>query len=498
MTRIRRTVAAITASALAVVLAAAAPAAADAAADTTPPTVSAVAVQGATVTAGDPMVLQYSAQDVGSGVVSVVASYQRSGGSPAYVSLFSAAAESSPLSAAGPAAGVVPVGAPPGVYDLVYVAVQDAAGNSTVYTPGTAVSAPAGKPALLDLSAAHITVVQPGTVDTTAPLLHSFSMLSSVDRRLGEFVTFDYGDTDEQSPVAEIRVFVHDPNGGTFQVAHSHGDMTAGRISLWLPTDVATGHWTVTGVTVTDSSGNLRSYAPNGAGTQTGRPDVSGPVFTGMGFDVSTGDTRIDPLRVLETIDPATVVTRTSASVVLFGKAVMVSGTVAFLGKAVHYPTLALYSETPAGRTLLGVVHGTASGAFSRRVVVMRDTVFRVVFLGSDRGMVAPQTIASGVRVRVLFQQAVLPAATSVPVRRGQVGVLTVSVVPRRANVAITLWRRVGTRWVTVTTVRTPTAAGMTSVRVARPASTTYYLWTTPRVGVYLAASSWRVTVHRV
>jgi hypothetical protein len=481
----RRAVTLLVAGAVTIGTVGAASPSASAVGDTSAPTVTSVHAIGSSVVAGDPIVVSYAASDDSSGVTTVYATM--TGPSGVTVTLRGVGGDYLSIDArGGPLAGVVPVGAPPGVYTLTDVLVYDAVGNSTDYRQGSATSTPAGSPAVLDLSTVAVTVTQPGAADVTAPALTAFGMASSIDRRPGEFVTWSFVASDARSPITGITVFVRTPSAITVNTFRGGGLLTGQRISFWLPTDAQLGTWTVTGVRLRDSSGNERDYAPSGTGTQSGQPSLTGPVFTGMTFDVVAGAPRADPLRVFDSYPDPVVRTKAGSTLVVRGATVTVSGTVTFLGAAVPNPALAAYAETSAGRRFLGVVHGTAAGAFSTRLVVGPTTVVRMRFLGSDRTAAsAPALVAGGLRIRTALRQTLAIGASA------RTHVVAAVVAPRRGGVLVTLWRSVNRgRWVVLATVRTR-SNGVALVRVRSPrAASVRYLWTAPYDGTYLAARS--------
>ena len=82
-----------------------------------------------------------------------------------------------------------------------------------------------------------------------------------------------------------------------------------------------------------------------------------------MSFDVTAGPRRPDTIRMPNYRYESVVHTAASRTLVPTGSAVHLSGTVAFRGRPVHYPTVAVYEqEGGAGLSLLAVVHGTAFG----------------------------------------------------------------------------------------------------------------------------------------
>jgi hypothetical protein len=297
----RRAVASLAASAVAVGLVGfggiTAPSA-SAVVDVTAPTVSSMSAVATTVAAGDPIVVRYAAADDLSGVTTVYATM--TGPSGYQVLLRGAGGDFVSIDAhGGPLAGVVPRGAPGGTYTLTDVLVYDAAGNSTDYTQGAATSAPPGSPALLDLSKVSVTVTRTGVPDLTAPSLNAFAMTSIADRHPGEFVTWSFAASDTGSPITKVWVFLRTPSAVVVNTSRGGGLLTGQRISFWLPTDAELGTWTVTGVRLEDSAGNIRDYAPNGTGTQSGQPSLTGPSFTGMTVSVTAGAPRPDDIRVL-------------------------------------------------------------------------------------------------------------------------------------------------------------------------------------------------------
>lgn len=448
--------------------------------DTTAPRVTGITVLTPTVVAGDAVALRLTAVDDLSGVASMTA--QLSGPSVESVSLLSPGGTASFLGGEGLVSGVVPIGAPAGPFTLVSVVVADNAGNSTVYTPGSAVSVPAAATPVLDLAPGSVTVTQPVGHDTTAPRLTAFSMLTTGDRHPGEFVTFSFATTDAQSPVTELSVRMCDPLDAQAIGVRGGGRLQSGRLSVWIPPDKAPGHrWHVCGVLVTDSSGNVRSYS----------------TFSSFGVQLTAGAIRPDPLVTQDVRPDPVVTTLMSSPLVVTGSAVSVVGTVRYAGVAVPFPVVAVYAERAGVRTFVGITRGTAAGAYARRVVPTGTTVYRTYFLGSDRGGAAsPAGLGRGAKVSTGVRQALAVATTSVRVPARSTGVLAVTLLPRR-SATVSLQRWTGRAWVTVVRVRTR-STGATAVRVARPASVTAYRWATAYDGVGLPAVSRTVTVRAV
>jgi hypothetical protein len=257
------------------------------------------------------------------------------------------------------------------------------------------------------------------------------------------------------------------------------GDFTHSRMSLWIPPDALVGRWTVVGATVTDSSGNIRSYTA-GAGS---------PVPSGLGFDVTTGPIRPDAIRSQNYAYDATVRTAVSAPSVLAGGKAVLSGTVSFLGTPVPYPLVAIYSSTASARTLVGLVRGDRNGSFWRAMRVAVPTRYTAVFLGSDRGPRAPATVATSRLVGIGRAQQLAAAATTVHAPSGTVASLPVRLLPSRRGVLLRLQVLHGTRWVDAGSYRTD-AAGRATARVAHPRSTTYLRWIVAGDSTHLSATS--------
>jgi hypothetical protein len=465
------------------------------ASDASAPRLTSAGLRSSTVKAGDPVLLTYAATDVGSGVEDVQAVYY-SPDSAQPVRLISTI--ESGYGYAGLASGVVPAALEGGSYTLSYVLVRDRAGNGTYYEPGapdTVRTEPTGltQPPALPLAGLALTVSQPAGPDVTAPHLTAFSLLSS-QRRLGEFATFSFTVSDS-SPVTDLRVFLDDPDG-RHVVAHKRcGPFAPGRVSFWFPPDVATGAWTVTGVGVVDAAGNIRTYAPSGVGEQSGQPPHTGPVLTGMHVDVTTGAIRPDPDKVDDSCAEPTITSRSSSTYVRTGSSVGVSGSVTWSGVAVARPWVAVLAGQGASARLVAVTTGSVGGAYSARVAVPASTVLRAYFLGSG-SVGAPEAFAAPVRVWAGRAAAVTARDTSIRVPRGVKRTLSAYVTPKRGGVVVTLWRKKGGVWRTVTATRS-TAAGKVSHRVGRPARKALYRWSTGYAGGFLPAVSRTITVRR-
>jgi hypothetical protein len=460
------------------------------------PTIGTIKAVETSVRAGDPMALRFSAHDDLSGVTDVYATMTGPGG--VTLNLLNAGGTWPwVITSGGPIVGTVPRGAAPGTYTLTRLTVYDAVGNYTDYTQASADSQPAGSAPLIDLGAVTITVTQPGTTDLTAPRLSQFAMKSVSDRRRGEFVTWSYATLADASPIAEVKVIVRSPGGVTDTGLLGGGDLRAGRISFWVTTDAQTGTWTVTGVQLTDTAGNVRTYSPDGKGTQPGRASHTGPSFPGMTFKVGTGAFRPDDIRVLDQRPDPTVRVKVPSAPVAVGTTAVVSGTVTFLTKPVPYPVVAIYRSVGGTHTFLRLVHGTSAGTFSTRVPVSGTARYVGWFLGSDRAVgPVPALMSKVVLLRAGVRQTLTVASTSVTVPAGRSATLSVALAPKRGGVALVLRRWNGSAWIAIRSVTTR-ADGRAFATVSRPATSTTYRWTKAYDGTGLAAASAVVRVHR-
>ena len=463
--------------------------------DAAPPRLTSPALVDGTVTAGGAVVMTYAASDVGSGVEQVYALYQSPGAAvPIHVR--------TPLEAgfglSGFASAVLPATLPGGTYELSYVAVADRAGNTTFYTPGspdTVSTTPTGlvQPPALDLGAMALTVTQPAAPDVTAPYLTSFTLYSS-DRHLGEHATFGFTVTDA-SPVVEARVFLADPDGRPKVAVKRCGPFAPGRVSFWFPTDVPVGRWDVTGVSVTDAAGNIRTYAPTGVGEQTGQPSDTRASFADMHVDLTAGPIRPDPLEVPDSCTEPIVTTTVSPRYATPGSSVTVAGRVTFGGLGVVAPVVAVFRGSGTSSRFVGLTTGTSTGAYRLAVRVPSSTSLRAYFVGSGRAAL-PEAFGVATSVWTGRTARVVVRDTSVRVPRGAKRALSAYVSPRRAGVPVTLWRKVGSTWKKVAVDRSG-AKGKVSYRVSRPKKATSYRWTSPYLGGYLPATSTIVVVRR-
>jgi len=489
-----RLVAAVAAATMTTALAVALPTTAGAATDTTAPTITSMTVATPVVTAGSPIALRFTAVD-DVAVSNVSARFVGPGGFN--INLLAADGNWPWVSRiGGPVAGVVPQGAPAGTYTLWDLQVTDTSGNYTDYVPGGGISVPGGDPVPLDLASVTLTVKQPRTADVTAPTLSVFDMRSDRDRRQGEFVSWAFAAADATT-IAEVKVFLRKPNGSTVETHRGGGILTSGRISFWIPTDEQIGTWTVTGVQLTDTSGNVRSYNSAGKGLQTGQPTHTGPAFDAKTFKVSAGTVRPDGIRVFDERPDPVVRTAGPSVPVALGSTAALTGTVTFLGRGVPYPVLALFKNVGGTRTFVRLVTGGATGAYSTRVPVTGTALYQLWFLGSDRSVaLVPQLMGKPVRVSAGVKQTLTVAKTSVAVPAGGSGVLSVTLSPHRAGATVVLRRWTGSTWAAVRTVTTR-ADGAAFATVSRPATTASYRWTTAYDGTGLAATSATVTVTR-
>ena len=354
---------------------------------------------------------------------------------------------------------------------------------------------PAGlpQPPPIALGALALTVVQPAAADVAAPTLTAFSLVSS-DRHLGEHATFAFTVADA-SAVTDLRVYLDDPEG-RHVVAHKRcGPFAPGRVSFWFPPDVAIGAWTVTGVGVVDAVGNIRTYAPSGLGEQSGQPSHSGPSFTGMHVDLTAGPIRPDSAWVPDSCAEPLVTTTTSATYVPTGSSVTLAGRVTVSGASVARPWVAVLAGQGTSARYVALTPGTSTGAFSLRVDVPASTVLRAYFLGSSTAQLGA-ALGDPVRVWTGRSAAVTAGDTSVRVPRGKQRALVAHVSPRRAGVAVTLWRKVSGSWHVRTTARS-SSTGKVVVRVRSSAAPRHYRWTTAYAGGFLPATSRTIRVSR-
>jgi hypothetical protein len=460
------------------------------------PTLSDVALESRSVTAGDVAVLTYSAHDEGgSGISAVWAGYWAPGGQG-----FQLDAPTEPgFAAIGPASAPVPLGLPGGPYALSGVFVQDRAGNMTWYAPeGRVLTVPARlapQPAAIDLSAVELTIVQPGEADVTAPQLLSVEMLTSSDRHSGEEAWFRVRTRDTQSAIPHVFVTMSDGQGHYETGQLMNCDPLDGYYMWWLKPALQVGErWRIHSVQVDDTAGNRGYYRYNGTGEdQVGHP-LTGPVWT-SGVTVTAGEFRDDRPVVPEC--PATSITTDQpVQYAEPGAAVTVSGNVRLGSTAVASPTVAVY-RTVAGRTsLVGVTKGSATGRYSRSAVVGSSASFRVRFLGSGRSLLATPGFARPTSVLVGARQRIKVATTAIVLAPGRRPVLSAVLVPRIAGVRLTLWKhRAGRPWAVVTATTTR-ATGKVTHQVRRPKATTWYRWTASYRTGRLPTSSFPVRVR--
>jgi hypothetical protein len=373
-------------------------AAAQAATDSQAPTLSAVWSVRARVHAGDPLLVGFSGTDDRPGPLYVDASMSAADGST--VRLSSSMTGSG--SGFSPVAGVVPIGAKTATYALTAISVSDRAGNRTDYAVGTATSTPPGTALPLDLSAVTIDVVQPRRPDVTAPTLTSFTMLSGATRHRGGFATWRFTARDDRSPITQAKVFVKMPNGSVGWAEREYTDLRHARVSLWIPPGAPLGRWTVVGVQLVDSSGNLRNFSRRGVGEQLGQPSVAGPLFRHMHFDVVRGRPGPDPWMVQNSVANTVVAARTSADTVAADSTVRLFGTVTFVGQPVPMPVIAFYANDGSGYKRVGLIRGAANGSFVFHLRVLTSTSYRVRFLGGEHGrLAAPQRMSRTLHIQV-------------------------------------------------------------------------------------------------
>jgi hypothetical protein len=448
--------------------------------DVTAPRVTGITVLTPVVSAGDAVVLRLTATDDLSGVASLTA--QLSGSGPTMISLLSPDGSAGFLAPSGLVSGVVPIGTLGGPLSLVSVVVGDHAGNSTTYTPTTTTSVPPGPTNTLDLSTTSVTVTETAGHDTTKPSLTSLKMLSSIDRRPGEFVTFSFATSDDRSPVTELRISMcWSRDDAMLLGVRGGGRLQSGRISVWIPTDKPAGSsWFVCSAALTDSSGNVTF--------------VGG--LSSRQINLTAGSPRPDPLVQQDVRPDAVVTTSLTSTLVPVGTAISVRGTVTYAGVRVPYPVVAVYAERAGVRTFVGITRGTSTGTYAKRVVPAGTSVYRTYFLGSDRGGAqSARGLGPGAKVWTGVKQALAVPTISVYVHAGSTGVLSVTLVPRRAA-TVRLQRWTGTAWTTVATLRTRSTGGA-AARVPRPVAATAYRWTTAYDGVGLPAVSRIITVRR-
>lgn len=448
--------------------------------DTAAPLVSRVVVLTPSVAAGDAVALRVVASDDLSGVVSLSATL--SGPGPTLLTLAAPSGRASFLAPLGLLSGVVPAGAQGGSYLVVSLRVVDAAGNSTTYTPGSAVAVPAPVDPVdpVDLSSARVAVSQPLGRDVTPPRLTSFSMLTQSARHPGEHVTFAFATSDAQSPVTEVSVRMCDPLDAQVVGLRGGGRLHAGRLSVLVPASMAPGFtWHVCGVGVRDSSGNTRTYAG----------------YSGFSVALVAGPVRPDPLVTADARPAAALSAAASPALAVPGAVVRLSGIATYAGAPVPFPTVAIYADRAGSRTLVGVVRGSATGFWSRRVIASTTTVYRTYFLGSDRGGAAsPPGLGRVAKLSTGVRQSLQVASTTVRARLGRSAPLAVTLLPRRSAL-VSLQRWTGRAWARAATVRTgPT--GAVTVKVVRRVA--LYRWVAAYDGVGLPAVSAVVRVRPV
>lgn len=461
------------------------------------PTLSDVALVSSSVAAGGVAVLTYTAHDEGgSGIGGVWASYSAPGGQG-----FQLDAPAEPgFAAIGPASAPVPLGLPGGAYTLSGVIVEDRAGNMTWYSPDRPTITVPGRlvpqPVAIDLSAAQLTIAQPGEPDVTAPQLLGVEMLTSSDRRSGEEAWFRVRTRDTQSPVTHVYVTLSDGQGHYETGQLMNCDPLDGYYMWWLKPALQVGErWRVHSVQIEDTAGNRGYYRYDGTGEdQVGHP-LTSPGWT-SGVTVAAGEFRFDRPDVPECA-AVSVSTDQLVQYAVPGAAVTVSGSVRLGSAPVASPTVAVY-RTVGGRTsLVGITTGSSTGRYTRSTVVGSSASFRVRFLGSGRTLLATPGFARPTTVLVGARQRIAVASTAIAVAPRRRAVLSAVLAPRVAGVRLTLWKhRAGRPWTAVATERT-SAAGKVSHRVRRPAATTWFRWTAAYRTGHLPTTSVPVRVRR-
>jgi hypothetical protein len=332
--------------------------------------------------------------------------------------------------------------------------------------------------------------------DTTAPLLESLSIDTADDRRPGESVDLTVAAADEgESPggVAAVTIVISDPLGRTHPVT-ACGTVSPGHARLSLPRDAPSGRWAVSHVQVSDFGGNYRDYGPDGVGLALDGDAAVGPSFAGLGFTVSPGEARSQgpgypPCwmsgRTIVGLTASATLVRAGSSVTLMGRTGWGAG-----------PALAVYARSGGAVRLAALSAASVGGDFSIVVPVPATSSFVVWALpdGSppdrDAQLSDPVTVSAGRSAAVTAKQ------KAIRVPPGAKRTLSAYVSPRRPGVIVTLWRKTGGVWRTVTTRRS-SSPGTVSYRVGRPARTTYYRWTTAYAGGYLPATSRVIRVRR-
>lgn len=357
--------------------------------DTTAPVITSASLFQSTVLQGTPVVILYGASDNLSGVKEVVFS----GWSPDRGQYWVTSLPE--LGAVGPAAWVVPIASPSGLYENTLIQVHDRAGNYTTYQVGYRASVYPPKAALPQHDypdpASLSFNVEGSTGDRVSPEITSMAPITPNVRHLADIVAIDYSAFDSGTGVAQIAAQWTDGKGHVIDANKTCGDLTHGPMSTRIEDYRTVGSdWTLQSVAVSDYLYNQTDYFRDGRVAYQGGD--AGPLT--HDFDFSAFDFRIEDGPPSESDIPDTTAQYCPLNSVIslelddplaeFGQLVTIGGQVDVGDNPVDQPLVAIHEYIEGQADLVGVVVGDALGQYHETLVAHEISALTATFLGSD------------------------------------------------------------------------------------------------------------------
>jgi hypothetical protein len=205
----------------------------------------------------------------------------------------------------------------------------------------------------------------------------------------------------------------------------------------------------VTGYSVRVSPGTTRTVAASARSiTLTGLDNR-----TSYTIGVRATSARGDSLEKTLTLTPTSLPLTVKPTAITYGAAPVLSGQVIRGGAGPIAGAIVTLDQRPAGRTTwsrIGSTKTDRTGAWRSTVKPSTTTAYRVSYPGSY-GMWAATSATPSATVRYAVK---IKASTTRPKAKKKI-TINGTVRPVRAGVKVTLQRKVGSKWVTVTTVKT-------------------------------------------
>jgi len=201
--------------------------------------------------------VSFTATDDLSGVASVFVGFVSPSGQLTRGTRINAPADfTAALSVSGPPVPLVinfPAFSEPGIWQVSFINVVDAAGN-TIFLNTAAVAA-------MFPGAGNLTVTTPS--DTTAPNLTAFSFSPSTISTNGGAVTVSFSVTDDLSGATDFEIAFQSPSGTQVQSGHVSFAATTSFTSstiVTFPVGTEQGTWTSATIFLADAAGNTRQF----------------------------------------------------------------------------------------------------------------------------------------------------------------------------------------------------------------------------------------------